>query len=118
MSPQARLARNATLAGLLALFALCIVWETTLTPLRAGSLLWIKALPLLLPLPGVFKGRRYTCQWLSMFILVWFVEGVMRGWGDHGAIRYLALVEVALSVCVFLGAIAFARLTRAEQPLR
>jgi uncharacterized membrane protein len=97
---------------MLALFALCLLWEAWLAPLRPGSLLWIKALPLLLPLPGVLRGRRYTYQWLSMFVLAWFIEGVMRGWGDHGTIRYLALVEVALSTWVFAGAVLFARFQR------
>lgn len=112
MSPLIRLARNGTLAGLLALFALCLSWEGWLAPLRPGSLLWIKALPLLLPLPGVLRGRRYTYQWLSMFILAWFIEGVMRGWSDTGAIRYFALLELALSVWIFACTVVFARFTR------
>ncbi|WP_374347432.1 DUF2069 domain-containing protein [Chitinimonas sp.] len=112
MSPMLRHARNATLAGLIALFALCVVWEAWLAPLRSGSLLWIKGLPLLLPLSGVMRGRRYTYQWLCMFILIWFVEGVMRGWADHGTRRYLALLEVALSIWIFAGAMVFARFSR------
>lgn len=112
MNQQTRMARNATVAGLLALFALCILWETTLAPIRPGSLLWIKALPVLLPLPGVVRGRRYTYQWLSMYILAWFIEGTMRSWGDHGASRYLALLEVLLSVWVFMGALLYSRYTR------
>lgn len=107
-----RLSRNGTLAGLLALLALCLLWEAWLAPLQAGSLLWLKAAPLLLPLPGVLRGRRYTYQWLSMFILLWFIEGVMRGWSDSGTIRYLALLEVALSVWVFVCTVLFSRLTR------
>ncbi|WP_186293326.1 DUF2069 domain-containing protein [Chitinimonas sp. BJB300] len=108
-----RLSRNSTLAGMLALLALCFLWEAWLAPLRPGSLLWVKAIPLLLPLPGVLFGRRYTYQWLSMFILLWFIEGVMRGWSDSGTLRYLALIEVALTVWVFSFAVLYSRLTRA-----
>ncbi|QDQ29253.1 DUF2069 domain-containing protein [Chitinimonas arctica] len=112
MDQLVRQSRNGTLAGLLALFALCLLWEAVLAPLRPGSLLWVKALPLLLPLAGVLRGRRYTYQWLSMFILAWFIEGVMRAWADHGAIRYLASLEVALSVWIFVCTVVFARFTR------
>ncbi|PHV11912.1 hypothetical protein CSQ89_08585 [Chitinimonas sp. BJB300] len=98
---------------MLALLALCFLWEAWLAPLRPGSLLWVKAIPLLLPLPGVLFGRRYTYQWLSMFILLWFIEGVMRGWSDSGTLRYLALIEVALTVWVFSFAVLYSRLTRA-----
>lgn len=107
-----RLSRNGTVAGMLALLALCLLWEAWLAPLRPGALLWIKALPLLLPLPGVLRGKRYTYQWLSMYILLWFIEGVMRGWSDVGTIRYLALVEVALSVWIFTCTVLYSRLTR------
>ncbi|MDN3575775.1 DUF2069 domain-containing protein [Chitinimonas viridis] len=112
MNPWIRLSRNGTLAGMLALFILCIVWEAWLAPLRPGSLLWIKALPLLLPLPGVLRGKRYTYQWLSMYVLAWFIEGVMRSWGDRGTMQYLALVETFLSVWVFCCTVVYARLTR------
>jgi uncharacterized membrane protein len=114
MSPSLRLARNATLASLLALLALCIAWETWLAPMRHGSLLWLKGLPLLLPLAGVVRGRRYTYQWLCMFVLLWFVEGIMRSWGDHGMQRVLALFEVLLSGGVFAGAMAYSRLSRSS----
>lgn len=108
-----RHSRNGTVAGMLALLALCLLWEAWLAPLRPGSLLWLKAMPLLLPLAGVLQGRRYTYQWLSMFILAWFIEGVMRGWSDTGTIRYLALMEVTLSVWVFACTVVYSRLTRA-----
>ena len=114
MNTLVRQSRNGTLAGLLALFILCVVWEAWLAPLRPGSLFWIKALPLLLPLSGVLRGRRYTYQWLSMYILLWFIEGVMRGWSDSGTIRYLAILEVVLSTWVFACTVVFARLTRTE----
>src|SRR5204863_4889489 len=66
------LGRTAT-AALAALFVLCLAWELWLAPLRpGGSLVALKALPLLLPLPGIWRGRRYTYQWSSLFILAYF----------------------------------------------
>jgi uncharacterized membrane protein len=101
-------------AALAALIVLCVAWELWLAPLRpGGSLAALKALPLSLPLAGIFSGRRYTYQWSSMLILAYFTEGVMRGWSEAGLSRSLALAEVVLSLVFFAAAVSYARLTRA-----
>jgi uncharacterized membrane protein len=99
-------------ASLIALIFLCLTWELWLAPLRpGGSWLVLKAALLLLPLMGILKGRRYTYQWASMFILLYFVEGVMRAWSDQGLSARLALGEIALSLAFFAVAIFYAKLT-------
>lgn len=99
--------------SLIGLILLCLLWETVLAPLKpGGSLLMLKAAPLLLPLFGVLKGRRYTYQWASMFILLYFTEGAVRAWSDTGITRYLAVFEVLLSLIFFFCAIFYAKLTR------
>jgi uncharacterized membrane protein len=106
--------RAAALASLLALIALCLAWELWLAPLRpGGSFLALKALPLVLPLVGVARGRRYTYQWASMLVLAYFAEGVTRAWGDAGLARQLAVAEIALSAAFFAAAVSYSRLTRA-----
>ncbi|HXF16985.1 MAG TPA: DUF2069 domain-containing protein [Burkholderiales bacterium] len=106
-------ARIAASSSLIALILLCIAWELWLAPVRAGgSSLVLKALPLLLPLFGVLRGKRYTYQWSSMLIFAYFMEGVVRGWSEHGAGQALALAEIALSVVFFIAAISYARLAR------
>ena len=98
----------------MALIALCLVWELWLAPLRpGGSLLALKALPLVLPLGGILAGRRYTYQWSSMLILAYFAEGATRAWADAGMARSLAVLEMALSVVFFAAVVSFARLSRA-----
>jgi len=100
-------------AALIALFVLCLAWELWLAPLRpGGSYLALKAAPLGIPLLGILLGRRYTYQWTSMFVLIYFAEGVMRGWGDRGMSQTLALAEAALSAVFFAAVVAYARLTR------
>lgn len=100
-------------ASLIALILLCLVWEIWLAPLHHdGSLLLLKVLPLLLPLFGILKGKRYTYQWASMLILLYFIEGVVRAWSDNGLSAQLALIEVALSLVFFTCAIFYARHTR------
>jgi uncharacterized membrane protein len=100
-------------ASLIALILLCLVWEAVLAPLKpGGSLLILKALPLLIPLFGILKGERYTYQWASMFILLYFTEGVVRAWADKGLSAKLAMMEVALTLLFFVCAIYYAKLTR------
>lgn len=96
--------------SLVALILLCVTWELFWAPLRpGGSWLVLKVLPLLIPLRGILGGRRYTYQWASMLILLYFTEGVVRAFSDPGHSRILAAVEIALSVVFFLCAIFFAR---------
>lgn len=106
--------RAAALASLLALIALCVAWELWLAPLRpGGSFLALKALPLVLPLAGILRGRRYTFQWSSMLILAYFAEGVTRAWSESGLSQQLAAAETGLSLVFFAAAVSYARLTRA-----
>jgi uncharacterized membrane protein len=105
--------RLTALGALGALIALCLLWELWLAPLRpGGSLLALKALPLVLPLLGVLAGRRYTFQWSCMMILAYFAEGVMRTWSERGLSQALAAAEIVLSLVFFGAAVAFARARR------
>ncbi len=100
-------------SSLIALILLCLAWEAVLAPLKpGGSLLILKAVPLLLPLFGILRGQRYTYQWAGMFILLYFTEGVVRAWTDTGISAKLALVEVLLCLIFFCCAIFYAKLSR------
>jgi uncharacterized membrane protein len=94
---------------ILCVWLLC--WEIAIAPLHpGGSLLALKALPLLLPLRGVIKRDLYTLQWSSMVILVYFVEGVVRAWSDKAEIsRMMALGEVLLVCAYFMFALLYLR---------
>ncbi|HEX7951771.1 MAG TPA: DUF2069 domain-containing protein [Burkholderiales bacterium] len=108
-----RLVHPIASTSLIALIFLCVAWELWLAPIRPdGSALVLKALPLLLPLFGVLRGRRYTFQWASMLILAYFTEGVVRAWSEHGLSRGLAIAEIALSLVFFAAAVGCARLNR------
>ena len=103
----------AACASLIMLIFLCLAWESRLAPAQAGgSWLRLKCLPLLVPLTGILNGRRYTYQWSSMLILLYFSEGVVRVMTDAGASRWLAAVELLLSLVFFGSSIAYVRATR------
>ncbi len=105
--------RIAASFSLISLIFLCLAWESVLAPFKpGGSLLILKTLPLLLPLFGILKGRRYTYQWASMFILFYFTEGCVRAWSDTGLSGKLALIEAVLSFGFFMCTIYYAKLMR------
>jgi uncharacterized membrane protein len=119
LTTNTRICHALAICSLISLIALCLAWETFLAPLRpGGSWLMLKALPLLVPLFGILRGNRYTFQWASMFMLFYFMEGVVRAWSDAGLSAQLALIEVALAVIFFFAAIYFARLTSAGTTTR
>ncbi|HEY8084988.1 MAG TPA: DUF2069 domain-containing protein [Methylophilaceae bacterium] len=96
--------------SLVALILLSLGWEMWFAPLRhGGSLLVLKAVPLLLPLFGILKGKRYTYQWACMFILLYFTEGAVRGWADTGLSKKLAWLEILLTLIFFASTVLYAR---------
>jgi uncharacterized membrane protein len=95
------------------LIALSLLWELWLAPLRpGGSWLVLKVLPLLLPLPGMLAGRRYTHQWASMLALAYLTEGIVRATSDPGPSARYAAIEIVLVAIWFFASVFYARLTR------
>jgi len=111
---KARGAWLAACASLVALIFLCVVWELFAAPVKpGGSWLVLKALPLLAPLFGVLRGRRYTFKWSTLLIWAYAAEGAMRMYTDTGLAARLAFVELALSLAYFGAAVAYLKTTRA-----
>ena len=109
---SARIAYHGAWISAVLLAVLCVTAESLLAPARpGGSWLMLKALPLLVPLRGLLHGRRYTFQWTSMLALAYFTEGIVRAWADAAPARAVAIVEVVLSLVLFVSAVWFARQT-------
>lgn len=98
--PPSDLSRWLALTSLLALIVLGVLWEARLAPTGQGTLV-VKVLPLVLGVWGVARGRLYTFRWLSLVVWLYFIEGVVRAWGDRGLAAALAGVEIALSLALF-----------------
>lgn len=106
MNPWFNRLSSTSLVGLL---FLCLAWELWLAPLRpGGSMLALKALPLLLPLFGILRGKRYTHQWTSMLALAYVTEGLVRAVSDHGMSQGLAVAETVLAMLLFAGCLGHA----------
>ncbi len=111
MNPRRQTAlQRGALASLVALIVLGIAWETVLAPVRPG-VFWpaVKVLPLLLPLRGVWRRDIYTMQWSSMLILLYFMEGIVRGWSDSGLSAWLGWLEAGLVTIFFVCIVSYLR---------
>ena len=109
MMDTAKVFHAGAIASLIWLIGWLVAWEVFVAPLHpGGSLLALKALPLLLPLRGVIKRDLYTLQWSSMVILIYFAEGVVRAWADTSeASRAMAVGEIVLVVVYYACALLF-----------
>lgn len=109
-SPAARATRAAAVACVLALALLALAWELWLAPLRpGGSWVALKALPVLLPLGGLWRYRLYTYRWVSLFLWLYFTEGVVRATTEGAPARWLALGEVLLCLGLFAACVLHIR---------
>jgi uncharacterized membrane protein len=119
MAMNATRAAQAHLVGfgcLIGIAVLCVLWEWQLAPIReGGSWLVLKALPLLFPIYKIWQKpetRRYTYQWSTLLIWLYFTEGTVRAWSDIGDFsQALALIEATLCVVFLVAAIIYIRNT-------
>ena len=108
-APEEHTPRHVTLTRLLAvgslmgLIVLGLAWELWLAPVRTGgTLLALKVLPLCIPLAGLLKNRMYTYRWVSMLVWLYFIEGVVRAWGDAWPSNALAGLQTLLCTTLFI----------------
>jgi len=99
--PLTQLTRWLALAGCVALIALGLAWELWLAPTGRGTLA-LKVLPLLPALPGLWRYRLFTYRWLSLLLWLYVAEGLVRASTELGLVRGLAVLEVMLSLLVFV----------------
>ena len=105
---HAQRTRLAVTASVLALIVLGLAWELWLAPTGSGTLA-IKVLPLLLPLPGLWRYRLYTYRWLSLLGWLYVGEGLVRATSERGLAMGLAWLEVGLASVVFVGCVLHVR---------
>jgi uncharacterized membrane protein len=109
LSPTQRAAWRVASGAWIALLALVVSWEWWLAPLRpGGSWLVLKALPLLLPLPGVLRGDARVMQWALLLVLAYVAEGAVRA-ADAPPAATMAMIEFTLGLVFFAAAIVYLR---------
>lgn len=100
-----RLSARITIAALVALTLLEILWEAVLAPIPGARWLAVKALPLALLVPGVARGERRPRQWLSLLVPFYFAEALVRALtetGRHSAVAGMAALLAALTFLALL----------------
>jgi uncharacterized membrane protein len=101
----------AAVISLLCLVGLIVIAEIWLLGAPVSRIwLLLTLLPLLLALRGFLHGRRYTFQWMSLVIWLYFAAGVVRTWvaSSRPALVYGAL-EIILSLSLFALCCGYAR---------
>ena len=100
-----------TLCGYFGIMLLLPLWYGWLVPpgvFPTRATLVILGLPLFAPLRGLLHARRYTVAWSLYLCLLYLTHGIVEAYSSPEA-RWLALTEVALSLCWLIGGIAFIR---------
>ena len=106
-----RRSRIIALCGYFGLLLLLPLWYGWLSPsqLPVALVLGILVLPLLFPLRGLLQGRPYTYAWSSFLALFYFIHAVLELYSTPKD-RYLALLELLLSIAFYIGAVSYAKL--------
>ena len=100
-----------TLSGYFALLVLLIAWHGFIFPAakQPWLILGFIIAPLLFPFKGLLNEKPYTYAWTSFVILLYFIHGIVEAWANETE-RVFAIIEIYLSVQVYIGAIYYARL--------
>ena len=112
-----RATRAVSIASLLGLVLLGLVWELFVAPTGNRTLV-LKVVPLLFPLFGLLKHRMYTHRWVSLLVWLYFTEGVVRATSDPFPSWVLALVEVVLCLSLFTASAVHVRWRLKQAALR
>ncbi|AXF85623.1 hypothetical protein DTO96_101354 [Ephemeroptericola cinctiostellae] len=111
------LARKTTYLSI-ALFILCVVWETVGAPLKHGAGYWmaLKGILFLPLLTKLWRGERYAYQVFSLLSLLYVLEGLLRTFSDATPSKYFAIAELLMSTFIFIWVNQFAYRTKAPKP--
>jgi uncharacterized membrane protein len=83
------------------------------TPFEMRQLGWALAyaLPLLICVPGLWRGSRYTHKWATLCVLPYFVVGITEGVANP-VLRSWALSMLGLSLLWFFALVMYLRVSR------
>lgn len=88
-----------------------IVWQFLLRTEQVYSVLFVVVvyiIPLVLPLPGVIKGKPYTHAWANFIVLFYVIHGLTILYAEPHEWIY-ACIELLLAIGMFVGCSVYAR---------
>ena len=108
---EAPIIARLTVAGILALVLLELLWELVLAPLGGHpSWLALKAVPLAIFWPGAARGARVPRQCLALLLPFYAAEALVRAVGESG--RHAAVAWMVCAVATFTFVVLLAWLRR------
>lgn len=103
---EKKIEKNFSITALVLVISMIIFgisWEIWLNPIRpGGSMLWAKVLPLMLALPGLYKARIYTFQWLSLLVWLYVCEALVRVYTTQKIEILLSVIWLLMSLSLFI----------------
>ncbi|MCL9782554.1 DUF2069 domain-containing protein [Vibrio sp. S4M6] len=120
MASRTKQHRYIALLGNITLLIWVAVWQFYLSPHQHISSFYVAiawCLPLLLPLPGILVGKPYTHAWANFVLMLYFLHALTILYIDLGE-RWLAAVELLLTLTAFVGNTLYARSRGKELGLR
>lgn len=94
----------------LLLCLLALYWELLGAPLRpGGSLIALKVVPLVLCLPALWRSSLYAMQGVSMLVLLYMAEAIIRAMGEPYPSAGYAWAAFILSWLCFFTCILYVR---------
>ena len=113
MGPRAARMQRLAVAAVAALTLLEFLWEMWLAPLKpGGSWLALKALPLALAWPALARGETRGRQRMSLLLIPYFCEALVRALTESGRHAMLAWTATALVSIAFVALLASFRFSR------
>lgn len=68
-------------------------------------------LPLLIPLPGLIKSRRYTYKWTGFLTLPYFLAGVSEAFSNTD-LRLYGILTLVFSLTLYVSSMYYSRFLR------
>ena len=110
LQPRLTFSRAISLASLIALAALLLLWNLLFADLhgaRTWVVLSIQLLPLLLVAPGVLLGNARAHAWTCFLFNIYFIQGVLAAI-DPGRMLF-GWLEALFSLSLFCAALLYTR---------
>jgi uncharacterized membrane protein len=103
--------RRWVLACWAGVFAVTCAWQLQ-AALDVSGMIWaaVLTLPLLITLPGLLRGDRYTHSWATLCVLPYFIVGITEAVANAQA-RNWALLLLGMSLLWFFALLAFLRVS-------
>lgn len=111
MSSIAQVHRGVLLTHAL-LLVVAVGWQLATRPGTGGLVAaLLTAIPLLLPWPGLLRGKRYTHAWATLCVLPYLIIGIVEAVANPAG-RVWSGATLILSLLFFAALILYLRVTR------